>query len=76
MLPYAIVWDEVAYSVPSVGSVWHKGKQITINEYKGKSILTPKDSKPIIADFGVFFDLDGIRLNSEHVRKLFDPYRI
>ncbi len=76
MTKNVIRWDEVTYSVPSVGSVRHKGKQITLNEYKGKSILTPKGSKPIIVDFGEFFDLEGNRLCSRYVKALFEPYKV
>jgi hypothetical protein len=76
MTDFIIIWDQVTYSVPSVGSVRHKGKQITLNEYNGKSILTPKGSKPIIADFGEFFDLDGNRLPSISVKESFEPYKV
>ncbi len=76
MYRYIICWDQVIYSVPSVGSVRHKGKQITLNEYKGKSILELTDSMYIIADFGEFFDLDGNILPSINVKESFEPYKV
>lgn len=76
MRNFIITWDEITYSVPTIGSVQHKGSLIVLNKEDGKCIIAPKGSDPIIVKFDEFYDLDGKLLNSDLVKELIEPYAI